>query len=220
MRSTARRFCAPARGALVLGIAILGILCLHSNLDAQILYGTLVGNVTDATGAAIPGARVAITNTDTAQEWELTTGATGVYSIATIPPGTYSVSVSSEGFRTFTKSGIAVTAGSTVRADVRLDSVDVRYEVESDVLENVPLPVTRNFQNMLITIPGIAPPRRAHSLSANPSRALGLNANGTTAQSVAVRVDGATTWHSWLPHGTRGYHTFPGTSHRWRRLRT
>src|SRR5690606_27991346 len=76
----------------------------------------------------------------------------------------------------------------------------VRNEIRSADLQNVPVPVTRNYQNLLVTVPGMAPPADAHSISANPSRALQLNSNGTTAQSTAVRVDGATSWNSWLPH--------------------
>ncbi len=83
---------------------------------------------------------------------------------------------------------------------LKTDTMDVRAEIAASDLQNVPVPVTRNFQTLLVAIPGIAPPRDAHSISANPSRSLQLNANGTTAQSTAIRIDGATAWNSWLPH--------------------
>jgi len=71
--------------------------------NAQVLYGTLVGNVTDATGAGIPNAAVKITNMGTSQEWKTTTGALGAYSVPTIPPGAYEVAISAQGFRAFTR---------------------------------------------------------------------------------------------------------------------
>ncbi len=187
---------------------------------AQLLFGTLVGNVMDASEAAIPGANVTVTNTDTGREWRLTTGPAGGYSVSSIPPGNYAVEVSAEGFRTFRKTDVVVAANATVRVDVAMeigqvaesievsaeavalqtDTMDVRNEIRSEELLNIPVPVTRNFQNLMVTIPGISPPQNAHSISANPSRSLMMNANGTTAQSVAVRIDGATAWNSWLPH--------------------
>ena len=85
-------------------------------------------------------------------------------------------------------------------ATLQTDTMDVRGEVTASDLQNVPVPVTRNYQTLLVAIPGMAPPRDAHSISANPSRSLQLNANGTTAQSTAIRIDGATAWNSWLPH--------------------
>jgi hypothetical protein len=187
---------------------------------AQALSAALVGNVTDATGGAIPGASITITNTGTGQEWKIVANAEGMYSLTSIPPGQYDVVVSASGFQTIRLRNVAATANTTVRADARLplgqvsetvevsaqaaalqtDSAVVRNEIRSSDLQNVPVPVTRNYQNLLVTVPGISPPQDAHSISANPSRALQLNSNGTTAQSTAVRVDGATSWNSWLPH--------------------
>jgi len=187
---------------------------------AQVLYGTLVGSVTDATGGAIPNAAVKVTNEGTGQQWNTATNPAGVYSVSTVPPGTYEVAITAQGFRTFTRRNVALPANATVRvnavleigqvtesvevsaaaAALQTDTMDVRNELPAGDLQNMPVPVTRNFQNLLVTVPGISPPQNAHSLSANPSRSLMMNANGTTAQSVAVRVDGATTWNSWLPH--------------------
>jgi len=190
------------------------------NVNAQVLYGSIIGNVTDASSAAVPRAQVKLVNTGTGQGWELVTGAEGSYTSATIPPGVYSVTISAPGFKSASRKDVSVAANSTVRVNFQLDvgeiservevsaeaailktdTVDVRREVAAADLQNVPVPVTRNFQTLLVAIPGIAPPRDAHSISANPSRSLQLNANGTTAQSTAIRIDGATAWNSWLPH--------------------
>jgi len=199
----------------ILALLVCALFAFSGDASAQVLYGTLVGNVTDSSGAAIPGAQVKIVNVDTGREWTATTGPTGAYSVSTILPGTYEVTFSAQGFRSLTRSGIVVAANTTVRADATLevgvitesiqvsaealalqtDTADVRDELRSDLLENLPVPVTRNYQSLLVTVPGFTPPQNAHSLSANPSRALAVNPMGTNAASVAIRVDGATAGH-------------------------
>lgn len=204
---------------LCFALALAGLLS-APEATAQVLYGSLVGNVTDATGGGVPNATVKVTNQGTGQQWSATTSALGAYSVPTVPPGSYEVVITAQGFRTFTRRNVPVEPNATVRvnavlevgpvtesieisaaaAALQTDSMDVRNELPATDIQNMPVPVTRNFQNLLVTVPGISPPQNAHSISANPSRALMMNANGTTAQSVAVRVDGATTWNSWLPH--------------------
>ncbi|MBS1828430.1 MAG: TonB-dependent receptor [Acidobacteria bacterium] len=188
--------------------------------NAQVLYGSIVGDVTDSTSAAIPSAQIKVLSAATGQQWELTTGSEGSYTINTLPPGLYRVTVTAAGFKSANRTDVTVTTNSTVRVSFQLevgqvsesievsargstlktDTMDVRSEIAATDLQNIPVPVTRNFQTLLVTVPGIAPPRDAHSISANPSRSLQLNANGTTAQSTAIRIDGATAWNSWLPH--------------------
>jgi len=144
---------------------ILTVLVLTTGLDAQVLYGTLVGNVTDASSASIPGAQVKVTNMGTAQAWDLVTGPEGTYSVSTIPPGAYNVTISAKGFRTFTTRDVRVVANSTVRVNASLelgqvtesveisaeafalqtDTMDVRSEIGSSELQSVPVPVTRNY---------------------------------------------------------------------------
>ena len=86
-------------------------------LAAQSVYGSLVGNVTDSTGAALPGATVTATHVETNLKREVVTSATGSYSIPNIPSGTYQVVVTLAGFQTFTAPNIIV-----VNRDVRVDA--------------------------------------------------------------------------------------------------
>ena len=67
--------------------------------DAQVLYGSIVGNVTDSTGAAVPGATVTIEQAETKLTRELVTDAAGAYHFTAVPSGTYSVTVTMTGFR-------------------------------------------------------------------------------------------------------------------------
>src|SRR5438093_39387 len=68
---------------------------------AQVLYGTIVGNVKDASEAGVPGATVTVTNKDTNVSRETITNEAGVYSLANVPAGTYSVKIILTGFKEF-----------------------------------------------------------------------------------------------------------------------
>jgi len=187
-------------------------------LRAQILYGYLVGNVTDASHAAVPGATVRITQTETNESRETQTNDAGLYSFPSIPAGTYRVEVRKDAFQTATTNGVAVINNATVRVDVTLqvgtvtqnvqvisdtvplqtDGADVRAEISSKTLEDTPLPPGRNFQNMLITVPGITPPQNANSVSANPARSLAFQASGVTRSGNVLTIDGANAESTWL----------------------
>ena len=191
-------------------------------LRAQILYGTLVGNVTDGTGAVIPGAQVTITNEGTAVTREGEANAAGAYQFPTLATGTYRVEVRSDGFSTFTTTGVAVGVNNVTRVDVELqigevtevvevsaavaqlqtDRAEVRAEVGTKELQNVPVPLGRNYQMLLQTLPGFSPPRNAHSVPANPTRAVRYSVNGTTEQTNNVRIDGASSYNPNLTHMT------------------
>ena len=67
------------------------------SLQAQVLYGSLVGNVTDATGAAVPGATVTATHKETGASREAVTDTTGGYHFTNLPSGTYTISVQVQG---------------------------------------------------------------------------------------------------------------------------
>ena len=85
---------------------------------------------------------------------------------------------------------------------LQTENGEVRSEITTANLENIPTPVGRNYQNLLITVPGVMPPTNQHSVAANPSRGLTFNVNGTTRNSNNVRIDGALANNIWLPHVT------------------
>src|SRR5580704_9763700 len=85
---------------------------------AQTLFGSIVGNVKDASEAVVTGATVTLMNLETAQSRQVTTTDAGSYDFPTIPAGTYELKISREGFNPHTQTGIVVTANNTVRADV------------------------------------------------------------------------------------------------------
>ncbi len=186
----------------------------------QILHGSLVGNVRDSTGAAMPAVKLVLVNSDTGQTREGATDVNGSYSFVTLLPGSYELTMTKEGFRAQREQGINVVVNNVTRLDVNLqvgqvsdsitinaavaslqtDRADIRAEVTSKELLNIPVPAGRNYQNLFVTIPGFSPPRNAHSVPANPSRALQFNVNGTSSSSNNTRIDGASSTNVWLPH--------------------
>ena len=191
-----------------------------STASAQVLYGSIVGNVTDSTGGAMPGATVTIEQTETKLKRELVTDAAGAYHFTAVPTGTYTVSVTMTGFRTFGRQNVPVTLNSVARVDAKLevgqltetvsvsaetpilqtDRAEVRAELTSRQLTELPVPVGRNYQQLFKTLPGFTPPADAHSIPSNPSRALVFNVNGASDSSNNTRIDGVSTTNVWLPH--------------------
>lgn len=190
--------------------------------QAQVLYGSIVGNVVDPTDAAVPDATVTVTHRETGQSRSATTSATGAYSFPTLPSGVYDLRITKQGFQTYSRSGVQVSINSVTRVDVTLavgavtesvvvtgeaaalqtDRAEVRAELTSRTLINVPVFTGRNYQHLFKMLPGFTQPRNAHSIPSNPSRSLQYEVNGTVSASNNVRLDGATQYNVWLPHIT------------------
>ena len=208
-------------GPAAVAVILFTFLCLNVPLtSAQALYGSIVGTITDATGSAVPGATVTALHTETGQTRTATTTPAGVYSFPTLPSGTYTIAISLSGFQTFTRRNVTLNISDTIRVDARLqidsvseavdvsaqslmlqtDRADVQGRLTTKVLEELPVPPNRNYQNLLVTIPGFTPPSNAHSVSANPSRALNFNVNGASRNSNVIRIEGAAAPNVWLPH--------------------
>jgi hypothetical protein len=190
------------------------------SLQAQVLYGSLVGNVVDESGAALPGASVTVTHKETGATREAVADTTGGYRFASLQSGTYTLTVKVDGFRTFTRSDLPVTLNNVTRADAALqvgqlsesvtvsgerpmlqtDRAEVRSELKSQELVNLPVSINRNYQYLLRVLPGFTPPAEAHSVPSNPSRALVFNVNGASRSSNNIRIDGVSTTNVWLPH--------------------
>ncbi len=205
---------------LVLSFASLFALGLPSK--AQVLYGSIVGTVVDQGSSAVPEAAVKVVSSGTSQTRQSLTDASGLFSFTSLPGGQYDVTVTKTGFQTFTVRGLAVNADATVRVNATLqvgkleqtvevsaqtatlqaDSAEVRSEIGSKSLEAVPVPLGRNYQNLLVTVPGVMPPANQHSVAANPARGLTFSVNGTSRNSNDVRIDGALANNVWLPHVT------------------
>src|ERR1700680_2274023 len=100
------------RGVMVFCVAALVLLALGVTAGAQTFRGTILGTVTDTSGAAISGATVTIKNTDTGLVRTVTTSADGSYAAPELPIGNYSVTVETAGFKSGVVSGIRVEVSS------------------------------------------------------------------------------------------------------------
>src|SRR5438270_6897599 len=97
---------------------------------AQSERGTVSGTVRDATGAAVPAARIVIKNNATNQSTELTTNESGEFAAPDIAVGTYTVRAEKGGFRPAEMTGLTVDAASSVRADMNLQVGQSQQVVE------------------------------------------------------------------------------------------
>ncbi|MBM3769474.1 MAG: carboxypeptidase regulatory-like domain-containing protein, partial [Acidobacteria bacterium] len=73
---------------------------------SQSSTATLQGLISDASGAAVPGAEVSIVNLGTNMSRKFTTADSGIYSFPLLPPGRYRVEVAKSGFKPLTRDGV------------------------------------------------------------------------------------------------------------------
>src|SRR6476659_7345721 len=86
------------------GVLILGLvgIAVEQPVHAQVLYGSVVGGVTDQSDASVPNSTVTLTSKETGQSRDTTSDASGRYSFVNVLPGRYDIKVVGAGFRTFT----------------------------------------------------------------------------------------------------------------------
>ena len=110
--------------------ALIFLMSLVPSLQSQTTFGSVVGTVSDATGAAMAGTQVVLTNLGTNERRTQTTNEEGLYQFLSITPGQYSAEVSKPGFKRILRSPITVETESTVRIDIGLQLGDVSQTVE------------------------------------------------------------------------------------------
>lgn len=213
-----------------------GVLCLLAfgfsfglcvqRLNAQVLYGSVVGTVADQTGAVVPGAHVTVTNPLTGLKRETDTDSAGSYNLPNLPQGAYDLTVSVKGFKPLTQKGVQVTIGSVVRNDLSLEVGAVTQEVtvqasatvlqteKSEVsaqlgtlpVENLPTGIYRNYQFLMLLVPGAAENQGfTGALADTPERAIAVPMNGLSPSSNSTRIDGAQSMFLWKAGGAALY---------------
>src|SRR6516162_8410615 len=90
-------------------------------LLAQTQRGTIVGTVTDPTGAVVPRAKVQVVNDDTAAQFEGLSNTDGYYNVPYLPYGKYTVNVAAAGFKIYTVHGVEVAAATTTTLNILLE---------------------------------------------------------------------------------------------------
>jgi hypothetical protein len=152
--------------------ALLLLILLTAVASAQTFRGTILGTVTDPTGAVVPGAKITVKNINTGLERSTSTDVDGNYTIPELPIGTYEVRVDRENFVSARVENVAVEVAGERRVDVKLSigpvqeiiSVPLTQEVEttSNTLGGTitsriaaDLPINgRDFTKFLVMVPG------------------------------------------------------------------
>jgi hypothetical protein len=181
-----------------------------SAASAQAVTGTLLGNVTDSSGAAVPGATVTATETRTNISRTTVSNEAGYYIFPSIQNGTYEVAAELQGFKKVVRQNVNVDVNTTIRVDLKLEvgqmteSVTVSAEspvlqtdrtdtgriIESKMVSEIPLGFNRNFQGILITVPGATRPNRPHSQFFNPQDSLSTEVNGQSRLANNTLIEG------------------------------
>src|SRR5215471_5380007 len=106
-----REECVMRRLIATVMVSLLLPLALSVRMDGQVAGATISGTVTDASGAAIPGAMVSVKNNATSDTRQFITDTVGFYAAPNLPPGTYEIRATAVGFSTAVQGNIAVGVG-------------------------------------------------------------------------------------------------------------
>src|SRR5215471_14000116 len=188
----------PEGRALAILATVLVVMFVSGTMLGQAVNATLLGTVTDSSGAVVSGARVKVTEMRTGLERFSTTNSSGNYQFVDLPPGQYEVTAEQAGFKKATQKGIDVQVNSDVRVNISLqpgaveqivevtaqapimetDRADVSQKIETKQVTDLPLGTNRNFQNLLNLVPGTTRAHREHSTFFNAQDSLSTEVNG------------------------------------------
>src|SRR5437588_2259611 len=102
-------------------LVAISILLVALGAFAQVQNGQFTGTVTDPSGAAIPNAKVTVTNMGTNLSVTTTTNQSGLYTAKELPIGTYKITAEAKGFKTSSNANLTLNAGTVQRIDVRME---------------------------------------------------------------------------------------------------
>lgn len=194
------------QGALVL-VALVLVLA-PTGANAQTTNAAIVGDVTDESGALVPGANVTVTNLSTGVQREISTNERGAYRAYPVQPGTYDVAASSEGFKTRLRTGIIVEVAATVKVDLSLELGQVTETVEvtgqipvlqtqdasvggtvtTSEIERIPVN-GRNYTRLILMMPGTSGMTYSQSRGTQSGTFL-ISVNGARPQDNNFTMDG------------------------------
>src|SRR5215472_388355 len=201
-------------------------------ISAQVLYGSVTGNVTDQNGAVVVGAKVEVLNVGTNISKTATTDERGGYQVSDLQPGIYKITISAASFKTVEQTDVRVEANTVRRVDMQLQAASVSETVtvsaQSEPLQtdradlnetqtareinNLPLfgSVGRNYQTLIELIPGTSRSMgfvsngsgEENSAAGNPQRSISYNVNGVSRLQNNTKIDGSSVIYPWLPTNT------------------
>src|SRR5580658_1711697 len=194
-----------------LGLSVLALVLFVSSAFGQAVSSTVLGTVTDSSGAVVVNAKVTLTEVNTQINRTAQTNESGNYNFADVPPGNYSVTVEISGFKKETRRDISLLVNSSQRVDIQLtpgsvtetvevsgappqlqtDRADTGRKLDSMVVSELPVLISnRNYQALLALVPGTSPPIEEHSQFFNASDSLQTQVNGAPRVANNYQIEG------------------------------
>jgi hypothetical protein len=175
----------------------------------QAVYGSIFGTVTDSNGAAVPNAKVTITETSKNVSVTIETNSDGNYTYNRLIPGAYRVRVESPNFKAAVQDGVVVNADTgssanfqlqtgavteevTITAEAPLlktDRADVATTFETKQVTELPI-LDRNYTKFLLLTPGTSQLGWQHASSENPQGSVQIIVNGQPFHGTSFQLDG------------------------------
>lgn len=197
--------------SLWVAVAAFGLLCSLwvPRAMAQAVYGSILGTVTDPSGAAVNGAKVTVTSQTKNVSTDTTTNESGNYSVTHLIPDVYRVHIEGTGFKTIELKDIQVSADTGSRVDgqfqvgsaseqvevtaeapqLKTDRADVSIEFSAKQLEELPI-FNRNFQSLELLTPGTQILGWGHAATENPQGSKQVYVNGQHFSGTGYELDG------------------------------
>ncbi len=197
--------------AFRISLLLLGLLTIFTvaDLNAQQVSATLIGTVTDPSGATVPNASVTATQVSTGIVRKVNTTSDGVYTIPYLAPGTYRVEIEAAGFKKVIRENVNLPVSSSIRVDAALEpgaiTETVQVTSEAPPLQTDRAEVARNFSTQAITelplanrsfqavaglVAGVTPPTVDFTQSEDPQGTTFFRANGQGNSANNTLVDG------------------------------
>lgn len=198
------------RSVVALVIVVLLMLASSTMAFGQAVYGSIIGTVTDPQGAAVPNAKVTVTNVRKGTSDTATTNDSGNFSVTHLIPDTYTVKVEGKGFKVTEQKDIQVSADSSVRVDsqfqlgstgetvevtaeaqqLKTDRADVATVFNQTYVENLPV-LNRNFTSFELLSPGTQKLTGwSHAATENPQGSQQIFVNGQHFSGTGYELDG------------------------------
>ena len=191
-------------------VLIFAVTC-PSTLFAQGGRSTILGTVTDATGAAVPNVSVTVVNTGTQQKRTSSTDGTGTYQITALDVGLYELNAEAAGFRKASVKQIRLEVDERTRVDVELQVGEVVQEIavtattttvqtddstistviSTSEIRELPLPQNRNPFMLALLAPGMSVGPPSSVTTSNFGAGFGIAAMGQKVQANQILLDGA-----------------------------
>jgi hypothetical protein len=187
------------------------LLMLSTAANAQQVFGSIFGTVTDPSGSAVAGAVITVTDVNKGTRFDVITDASGNYTKGQLIPDNYTVEIVAKGFQKVKSNALVVHVDQAARFDAVLKVGDVATEVEvtaaapllqsdrSDVAQTFSsheindLPnIGRNLQSMELLNPGTAKIGWQHASDENPQGSVQMVVNGQLFDSMGYELDGTT----------------------------